>query len=212
MSVKRIRLVNGRLATNKQKATETLKKLAMAPALMGIFVGGGLTQWVQHPNNVESVPLIRLEITAPARVVSFPTVPVAHAQEVEIKDKLTKWEEFVKAVEVVAPKHNFPKNVILAQCALESSRGTSAFAKERNNFCGIGAYDHNPRKAFRYETAEANVEDYMRILKKNFPEAWESRDNPEKVLKLLVNNPRGKKYATDPGYINKVKSMKEWGN
>jgi hypothetical protein len=122
----------------------------------------------------------------------------------------TDWEEFVLAVEKIAPIYGFPKNVVLAQGALESSRGNSTFAKERNNFLGIGAFDSNPGNAYTFDNAEQCVIEYMRIIRKNFPEAWANRDNPEQLLHHLKHNDRGMMYATDPDYISKVKSMKEW--
>lgn len=120
------------------------------------------------------------------------------------------WNEFVRAVDKVAPIYNFPRNVVLAQGALESARGTSAFAVNRNNYLGIGAYDENPNNAFFYENAEQCVIEYMRLIKRNFPQAWENRDNPEALLHALKVNRNGLQYATDPNYEAKVKNMPEW--
>lgn len=122
------------------------------------------------------------------------------------------WQEFVEAVEKVAPMYNFPANVVLAQGALESARGNSTFAKERNNYLGIGAFDYDVNQAYQFENAEQCVVEYMRIIRKNFPEAWANRDNPDQLLYHLKHNKNGKVYATDPNYIAKVKSMKEWSN
>ena len=122
----------------------------------------------------------------------------------------SSWDEFVQAVEKVAPMYNFPKNVVLAQGALESARGNSTFAQERNNYLGIGAFDSNPDQAYTFENAEQCVIEYMRIIRKNFPEAWANRDNPEQLLYHLKHNKAGKMYATDPNYIVKVQGMKEW--
>jgi len=120
------------------------------------------------------------------------------------------WDDFVIAVHKVAPMYNFPENVVLAQGALESAHGNSHFAKTRNNFLGIGAFDSNPNDAYTFENPEQCVIEYMRTIKRNFPEAWAQRDNSEKLLSLIVSNSYGRKYATDPNYIAKVKSMKEW--
>jgi len=138
-------------------------------------------------------------------------VETAYAETVEeIKPPTEGWDAFVEAVHKVAPMYNFPENVVLAQGALESAHGNSHFAKTRNNFLGIGAFDSNPDDAYTFENPEQCVIEYMRTIKRNFPEAWDQRENPEKVLELIKNNSQGRMYATDPNYVAKVKSMKEW--
>lgn len=120
------------------------------------------------------------------------------------------WEGFVAAAHKVSKIYNFPVNVVLAQGALESARGNSRYSKERNNYLGINAVDSNPDLAYTFENSEQCVVEYMRIIRKNFPEAWEQRDNPEALLRALKVNTRGKMYASDPNYVNKVLSMPEW--
>lgn len=132
------------------------------------------------------------------------------AGQADLSDSPEGWDEFVIAVEKVAPIYNFPKNVVLAQGALESARGTSTFAQERNNYLGIGAFDSNPDNAFSFENAEQCVIAYMVMLQRNFPDAWEQRENPEALLKALKVNSKGNYYASDPNYVNKVMSMNEW--
>lgn len=143
---------------------------------------------------------------APTREVEYRVISI----EEEAKKENTKWGEFVHAVNVVAPMYGYPKNVVLAQGAVESERGKSRFSNDRNNFLGIGAFDSDPEKAFHYENAEQCVIEYMRVIKKNFPEAWAKRDNPEELLKALKVNSQKKMYATDPDYVQKVMSVKEW--
>lgn len=140
---------------------------------------------------------------------------VVQAQEISepIVEEYTPtegWDGFVQAVHKIAPLYNFPENVVLAQGALESARGNSTFAKERNNYLGIGAYTEDPQKAFHFENSEQCVIAYMELLKRTFPEAWEKRENPEALLKALKVNSRGKQYATDKNYVEKVMSMREW--
>lgn len=120
------------------------------------------------------------------------------------------WEGFVKAAHKVSKIYNFPVNVVLAQGALESARGNSRYAIERNNYLGINAVDSNPNLAYTFENSEQCVIEWARIIKKNFPQAWANRDNPEKFLYHLKHNDRGNMYATDVNYINKVTSMAEW--
>lgn len=152
---------------------------------------------VQQPVSL----VIEAKAVAPAEEMATP----APTQKPE-----GSWKGFTEAVDKVAPMYNFPKQVVLAQGALESSRGKSRFARERFNFLGIGAYDNNPNQAFEFENEEQCVIEYMRLVKKNFPEAWAQRDNPERLIELLTQNPRGKKYATDPVYVHKVRAMPEW--
>lgn len=145
------------------------------------------------------------------KVVAIEEVVITEPTPTPTPEPTEGWEEFVVAVEKVAPIYNFPKNVVLAQGALESAHGNSTFARERNNYLGIGAYDSDPGQAFHFENAEQCVIEYMRIIKRNFPEAWAQRDNPEGLLHALKVNKNGKMYATDKNYEAKVKSMKEWG-
>lgn len=146
------------------------------------------------------------EVYAPTDNKEF----VVRYVDVNTMQPASKWEEFVAASYKVSEIYNYPVNVVLAQGALESARGTSKYAVERNNFLGIGAYDWNPDSAFTFENPEQCVVEYMRIIRKNFPEAWDNRDNPEQLLKLLKHNSKGNMYATDPDYVSKVMSMNEW--
>ena len=100
--------------------------------------------------------------------------------------------------------------MVIAQAAVESHRGDSYFARMRNNYLGIGAFDTNPDNAYQFENVEQCVISYMELVRKNFPEAWDSRDDPEKLLTLLKYNSNGTMYATDPDYISKVMNQPEW--
>jgi flagellum-specific peptidoglycan hydrolase FlgJ len=122
----------------------------------------------------------------------------------------SKWLEFKQAAQKVAKIYNFPVKVILAQGALESAHGTSNYCVTRNNCLGIGAVDWNPDQAYTYENMEQSIVEYCRLIRKNFPQAWEARSNPDMVIFRLKVNRDGLMYATDPNYIDKVKSMEEW--
>lgn len=122
----------------------------------------------------------------------------------------SKWLEFKQAAQKVAQIYNFPINVVLAQGALESAHGTSNYCVTRNNCLGIGAVDWNPDQAYTYENMEQSIVEYMRLIRKNFPQAWEARSNPDMVIFRLKINRDGLQYATDANYIDKVKSMPEW--
>jgi flagellum-specific peptidoglycan hydrolase FlgJ len=82
-----------------------------------------------------------------------------------------------KEASKLAPLYNFPAKVIIAQMALESNRGKSTFCKERNNCFGIGAFTSNPEKAYTFENKAQCIIEYMRLIQKNFPDAYGSRSN-----------------------------------
>lgn len=118
----------------------------------------------------------------------------------------TNWNSFVRAAYEVAPIYEYPVNVILAQAALESARGTSKFAKERFNYFGIGAFDHNPDMAFTYENQKQVIIEYMRLIKAHYPEAYAQRKNPDLMIEAIKEGG----YATDTNYVAKIKGMREW--
>jgi len=120
------------------------------------------------------------------------------------------WEEFVNAAIKVSKIYNYPAKVVIAQGALESARGSSNFCTQRHNCLGVGAFDSNPDNAYQYENKEQALVDYMKLIQRNFPEAWANRKNPDVVILKLKFNNQGLMYATDPAYITKVKAMPEW--
>lgn len=126
------------------------------------------------------------------------------------QEQIHTWDNFKKAAVKVSEMYNFPARVVISQAALESARGTSQYALTRQNYLGIGAYDDNPDLAWTFENQEQCIVEYMRIIRSNFPEAWEERDNPDRLLYLLKHNSKGNYYASDPLYIQKVTSMPEW--
>lgn len=211
----------------KQLGAKTLRKIrngVLILMLMGSLAAAQLSlrpatelalqipqvrQWV-YPQKAYAVEP-SISISVPEGVVEIAQVASTSAgQTLPTPTPSVSWNEFVEAVDKVAPMYHFPKNVVLAQGALESGRGSSNFAIERNNYLGIGAFDSDPSQAFHYENAEQCVVEYMRLIKKNFPEAWANRDNPDQLLYHLKHNKKGNMYATDPNYIAKVKSMQEW--
>jgi hypothetical protein len=123
-----------------------------------------------------------------------------------------KWQDFEMAAKEVSSIYNFPVKVVLAQGALESHHGTSNFCQTRNNCLGIGAFDSNPDAALTFENMQQSIVEYMRLVRKNFPEAWANRDNPDVLIDKLEHNSRGNYFASDPDYDEKVTSMPEWSN
>lgn len=120
------------------------------------------------------------------------------------------WDNFKQTASYIAKIYNYPLNLLLAQAALESGHGTSNFAVNRNNYFGIGAYDWQPDQAFLYDNPAQSIIDYIYVVKDNFPEAWNNRNDAATMLNLLENNSDGNQYASDPDYISKVMSEPEW--
>jgi flagellum-specific peptidoglycan hydrolase FlgJ len=120
------------------------------------------------------------------------------------------WQRFKQTARELAPQYDYPVKVIIAQAALESSRGTSRFARERFNYFGIGAFDSAPDRAYTYDNIEHGIIEYMRFVQERFPEAYAARSNPDRMIELLVENKMGRKYATDPDYVAKLRDLPEW--
>jgi hypothetical protein len=111
--------------------------------------------------------------------------------------------------ESLSIKYGIPWETVVAQGILESASGTSKFAKERNNFFGIGAFDSNPDNAYSYPTPKEGWEGYY----KNIVQTSVYRDNgvfqeptitdPYKYLEAI----KKAGYATDPKYVDKVSNL-----
>jgi len=111
------------------------------------------------------------------------------------------WDKFIQQAYEVAPIYDYPVKVLIAQAALESAKGTSEFAKERNNYFGYSCYDSDPRKyCARFDNPKQSMIEYMRLIKNSYQEAYANRKNPELMVKLI----KKQGYATDPEYVGKV--------
>jgi flagellum-specific peptidoglycan hydrolase FlgJ len=120
------------------------------------------------------------------------------------------WSTFKQSAESVVNQRGLPKAIIpvmLGQAALESARGTSNFAKDRNNYFGYGAFDSNPDNAKSYATPAESINDYLDLVMgyKGVPEAVQT-GSPANIIQAIKNNG----YATDPNYVSKVMSTPEF--
>jgi beta-N-acetylglucosaminidase len=79
--------------------------------------------------------------------------------------------------------------VLAAIAAHESGWGRSRIAKEKNNLAGLGAYDHSPGSAIRFESREECVMFLAELL----------RDRPGESLEEI-----GWWYASDPRWAAKA--------
>lgn len=133
------------------------------------------------------------------------TKPEAWLPQVSATDP---WSGFSQKGTEIAKERNFPSNVLLSQAALESAHGTSNFAKDRNNYFGIQAYDSNPDAAAHYQTPEENINAYINLVT-SYPGVKEAiaSGSSDAVIKAI----KAAGYATDPNYVSKIESLPEFG-
>ena len=120
---------------------------------------------------------------------------------------------FIKRYHDIAVMHSInygiPWETVMAQGILESASGTSYFARERNNFFGIGAFDSNPNNAFSYPTPEAGWEGYYKNIavtptyRNHGVFQGDTITNPYAYARAI----KAAGYATDPNYVNKLSSL-----
>lgn len=124
-------------------------------------------------------------------------------------EQQASWEAFKRAAHKLAPLYNYPAKVVIAQAALESARGTSRFAQERNNYFGFTCYDRDPEKyCAHFDSIDEGIIEYLRLIKYRYPNAYAQRANPDRMIELIHKGG----FATDPDYVAKIKSLPEWRN
>lgn len=110
------------------------------------------------------------------------------------------WSKFSNTVREQANARGYDADTVIRQKALESGFGKSNFARERNNFGGIGAYDSDPNQAFKFKDIQDYLDYYFKMVEKRYPEAYANRKDPKKYVEGLKKGG----YATDPKYVWKV--------
>ncbi len=110
------------------------------------------------------------------------------------------WDEFTNAVRKKVTPLGYNADAIIKQKALESGFGSSQFARERNNYGGIGAYDRDPNQAFKFNSVDEYLDYYLNLVKNRYPQAYEDRADPEAFISGLKQGG----YASDPNYVWKV--------
>ena len=120
----------------------------------------------------------------------------------------TSWEDFKSTARTLAEQEGFPIGVLLAQAGLETGRGSSSNARNKNNWFGLGAYDKNPSNAFQFSGAEESIRYYINLIKTDprYAKAWAVRDNPTRMIQEI----KKAGYASDPNYVGKITSMPEF--
>lgn len=103
-------------------------------------------------------------------------------------------------------EYGIPWETVMAQGIIESGSGTSNFARTRNNFFGIGAYDSNPDHAYSYSSPAEGWKGYFENIKKTSTYsahgAFNYTNDPYGYLQAI----KDAGYATDPNYVSKVGS------
>jgi len=131
-------------------------------------------------------------------------VPKAQAQTkptvTPTPDPRASWDNFSSMVIREGDKRGYSGKTLAQQKALESAYGTSNFAKERFNYGGVGAYDADPNKAFKFNSPEDYLNYYFKLIQNKYPKAYANRADPKKYVQELKNGG----YASDPNYVWKV--------
>lgn len=121
------------------------------------------------------------------------------------------WGGFQEKAKRIAAERNYPAGVLLGQAALETARGSSNFARQRNNYFGYQAYDSDPNQAKGYATQEDSINDYIDLIQNTPRYSWAYQQYlQDKDPGALIANIRKSGYATDPNYVQKVMSLPEF--
>ena len=165
-----------------------------------------------------------LEITIHVQPASIqpvePVVPVIHTTD---KDTFVKTIcECVNHVYAELPEsQHIPKEILIAQAALESGWGTSRFANEGNNLFGIRTFNKDSEWLLPitwdqnkwigwgvkvYETKCDSVRDYVRIINEvwAYEELRKVRDNGGNVYEMADHLTL---YASKPTYTKLIKQL-----
>lgn len=121
------------------------------------------------------------------------------------------WGDFTNRAVAIAKEKGYPAGVLLAQAAIETGRGTSKMAREKNNYFGFKAYDANPNAASAYSGVDQSINDYINLIQTDprYAKAWatyQKTKNPTDLIKGI----KAAGYATDPNYVSKVISTPEF--
>lgn len=104
-------------------------------------------------------------------------------------------------------EYGIPWEAVMAQGIVESASGTSRFARERNNFFGIGAIDSDPNQAKSFSSPQEGWKGYFEFINNN-PRyrnagAFNHPDDPYAYLISIKNAG----YATSTNYVSTVSSI-----
>lgn len=103
-------------------------------------------------------------------------------------------------------EYGIPWETVVAQGILESGAGTSEYARERNNFFGIGAFDANPDNAYSFATPEEGWRGYYQNIvdTPTYRNHGVFQGNTVTDPYAYAQAIKDAGYATDPDYVSKV--------
>ncbi len=101
-------------------------------------------------------------------------------------------------------EYGIPWEAVMAQGILESQSGTSRFARERNNFFGIGAVDSNPNNAHSFSSAAAGWKGYFEFISNNPRYRNHGAFNHQGDPIGYIESVKAAGYATDANYVSKL--------
>ena len=173
--------INHALDTINQDRDELIRQLDTLTRL--------LTEAEDEKDRLQTQLNCRELLSRGGRVMDIMTPSGMSKEDMETALKGTELESIGEAL-VQAEKATGINALVLAGIiAHESGWGTSRLAREKNNLAGLGAYDHSPESAIRFESREECVMFLAELL----------RDRPGESLEEI-----GGWYASDPRWAAKV--------
>lgn len=104
-------------------------------------------------------------------------------------------------------EYGIPWEAVVAQGIIESASGTSRFARERNNFFGIGAVDSNPDNAHSFSSATDGWRGYFEFINNNSRYrnhgAFNFPGDPYRYIQAI----KDAGYATASNYVEAVSKI-----
>lgn len=136
--------------------------------------------------------------------------------------QVRNWDDFVKLAGEVAAEEDYPLSVLLGQAAQETGRnvgsapghnffghkGTGpAGSQLLNTWEDYGQGRVNIKANFKaYNSPKEAIQDYVNLIKRNYPQAYALKDNPEAMIAAI----KAGGYATDPNYVQGVMGTPEF--
>lgn len=107
-----------------------------------------------------------------------------------------------------ARQRGFHPSAIASQMASESQRGQSRFARERNNYFGIGAFDNNLDNTWKFPKPEDSIDALLNLYQNDerYKDAYSVRHDPVQFIQGV----KSAGYASDPDYVWKIMNTPEW--
>ena len=157
----------------------------------------------QQPTTLNKLKNIHTGTSKPGLPVKQPD-PVIEAQP-----QRPSYQDLLALVVQGAKDRGYHPSPVAGQFASESARGESNFAKNRNNYWGIGSFDNNPENTWDFRTPQESIDAYFNLIEKDprYASAYAKRANPEAYIKALAPT-----YASDPNYANTIMNTPEWRN